>query len=69
MKVKNTHVIGMREIIRIAILDNTERSIQLLQISKCLNCSIEIAKELYFAFLSNADDTYLQVILLREVNR
>lgn len=64
MPVKTTHVIGMREIIRIALMEHTDRNMQLTQISKCLNCSRDTAKELMFAFLYNAEDEFLQNRLL-----
>ena len=64
MPVKATHVIGMREIIRIALMEHTDRNMQLTQISKCLSCSRDMAKELLFAFLYNAEDAFLQNRLL-----
>lgn len=64
MPVKTAHVIGMREIIRIALMEHTDRNMQLTQISKCLNCSRDMAKELMFAFLYNAEDEFLQNRLL-----
>ena len=69
MPVKTTHVIGMREIIRIALMEHTERNMQLTQISKCLNCSRDVAKELMFAFLYNAEDEMLQNHLIRGVSQ
>ena len=64
MAVKSTHVFGMREIIRLAVVEREDRNLQLTQISKCLNCSRDMAKELLFAFLYNAEDEFLQNRLL-----
>lgn len=64
MAAKSTHVFGMREIIRIAVVEHDDRNLQLTQISKCLNCSRDMAKELLFAFLYNAEDAFLQNRLL-----
>lgn len=69
MPVKTAHVIGMREIIRIALIEHTDRNAQLTQISKCLNCSRDVAKELIFAFLYNAEDGTLQDHLIRSVSQ
>lgn len=69
MAAKSTHVFGMREIIRIALMEHTERNMQLTQISKCLNCSRDVAKELMFAFLHNAEDEMLQNHLIRGVSQ
>lgn len=54
------HDVGIREIIRLAIIDHpNSRDGLLLQISKCLNCDRDVAKELFYAFLYNAEDRFL----------
>lgn len=64
MAAKSTHVFGMRAIIRLAVIEHEDRNLQLTQITKCLNCSRDMAKELLFAFLYNAEDEFLQNRLL-----
>ena len=69
MPVKTVHVFGMRAIIRTAIIEHPDRKHQLTQISQHLNCSRDVAKELLFAFVYNAEDETLQKHLLRGVKQ
>lgn len=57
---------SLTEIIRTAILDNTCRNFQFLQIQKCAGCTRHVSKQLYFAFVYRATEEKLQSILKGE---
>lgn len=52
--------ISIRAIIRNAIINNEVRTYQYQEIQEALGCSRNKAKQLYFAFLYNAEDTFLR---------
>ena len=55
--------ISLTAIIRNAVIHNEERKHQLIEIKNVVGCSRSKAKELYFAFLYKAGDSYLEKLL------
>ena len=52
--------ISIRAIIRNAIINNEVRKYQFMEIMQVLGCSRNRAKQLYYAFLYNAEDAFLR---------
>lgn len=56
--------ITITQVIRDAILNNTDRSVQFSEISKNLNTTRNTAKTLFFAFAYNATEDHLKALFL-----
>lgn len=52
--------ISIRAVIRNAIINNRVRQYQYVEIMQVLGCSRNKAKQLYYAFLYNAEDAFLR---------